>query len=392
MKNGHQFATLAVHAGEGPCPATGALDTPIYQSTTYVSADADEMAAVYGEQKFGYMYTRYGNPTIHALQAKMAALERGEAALAFASGMAAISSAVLGYVKAGDHVVAARSLYGAAYHFLDQKLPRLGASTTFVQSTRVEDFEKALRPNTRLIYFETPSNPILEILDIAALAALARARSLPTMLDNTFASPALQQPLALGVTVVVHSATKYLCGHGDAMGGIVVGPKAYIDELRHEYLRDFGGVISPFNAWLILRGLRTLHLRMPAHCANAQKIAEFLDRHPRVERVNYPGLPRHPGHDIARQQMAAFGAMISFEVKGGYEGGKKVMDRVKIFARAASLGDTRSLIVHSASTSHRAVPREQRLAIGITDGLVRLSVGIEAAEDLIADLDQALAF
>lgn len=392
MKNGHQFATLAVHAGEGPCPATGALDTPIYQSTTYVSADADEMAAVYGEQKFGYMYTRYGNPTIHALQAKMAALERGEAALAFASGMAAISSAVLGYVKAGDHVVAARSLYGAAYHFLDQKLPRLGASTTFVQSTRVEDFARALQPNTRLIYFETPSNPILEILDIAALAALARARSLPTMLDNTFASPALQQPLALGVTVVVHSATKYLCGHGDAMGGIVVGPKAYIDELRHEYLRDFGGVISPFNAWLILRGLRTLHLRMPAHCANAQKIAEFLDRHPRVERVNYPGLPRHPGHDIARQQMGAFGAMISFEVKGGYERGKKVMDRVKIFARAASLGDTRSLIVHSASTSHRAVPREQRLAIGITDGLVRLSVGIEAAEDLIADLDQALAF
>jgi methionine-gamma-lyase len=392
MKNGHQFATLAVHAGEGPCPATGALDTPIYQSTTYVSADADEMAAVYGEQKFGYMYTRYGNPTIHALQAKMAALERGEAALAFASGMAAISSAVLGYVKAGDHVVAARSLYGAAYHFLDQKLPRLGASTTFVQSTRVEDFARALRPNTRLIYFETPSNPILEILDIAALAALARARSLPTMLDNTFASPALQQPLALGVTVVVHSATKYLCGHGDAMGGIVVGPKAYIDELRHEYLRDFGGVISPFNAWLILRGLRTLHLRMPAHCANAQKIAEFLDRHPRVERVNYPGLPRHPGHDIARQQMGAFGAMISFEVKGGYERGKTVMDRVKIFARAASLGDTRSLIVHSASTSHRAVPREQRLAIGITDGLVRLSVGIEAAEDLIADLEQALAF
>jgi methionine-gamma-lyase len=392
MKNGHQFATLAVHAGEGPCPATGALDTPIYQSTTYVSADADEMAAVYGEQKFGYMYTRYGNPTIHALQAKMAALERGEAALAFASGMAAISSAVLGYVKAGDHVVAARSLYGAAYHFLDQKLPRLGASTTFVQSTRVEDFEKALRPNTRLIYFETPSNPILEILDIGALAALARAHGLPTMLDNTFASPALQQPLALGVTVVVHSATKYLCGHGDAMGGIVVGPKAYIDELRHEYLRDFGGVISPFNAWLILRGLRTLHLRMPAHCANAQKIAEFLDRHPRVERVNYPGLPRHPGHDIARQQMGAFGAMISFEVKGGYERGKTVMDRVKIFARAASLGDTRSLIVHSASTSHRAVPREQRLAIGITDGLVRLSVGIEAAEDLIADLDQALAF
>ncbi|MBZ5544306.1 MAG: PLP-dependent aspartate aminotransferase family protein [Acidobacteriia bacterium] len=391
MKEAHRFATLAVHAGESPCPATGALDTPIYQSTTFVSADSDEMAAVYGEQKFGYMYTRYGNPTIRALEEKVAALEGGEAALAFATGMAAISSAILGYVKAGDHVVAARSLYGAAYNFLNTKLPRLGASTTFVPSSRVEDFEKAIQPNTRLVYFETPSNPILAIVDIAALAQMANKRGIPTIIDNTFASPALQRPIPLGVTVSVHSATKYLCGHGDAMGGMVIGPKDYISELIHEVIRDFGGVISPFNAWLILRGIRTLHLRMPAHCSNAQKVAEFLARHPKVERVNYPGLPNHPGHEIARKQMSAFGAMISFEVKGGYESGKKVMDRVKIFARAASLGDTRSLIVHSASTSHRAVPRDQRLAIGITDGLVRLSVGVEAVEDLIADLDQALA-
>jgi len=392
MKEAHRFATLAVHAGESPCPATGALDTPIYQSTTFVSADSDEMAAVYGEQKLGYMYTRYGNPTIRALEEKVAALEGGEAALAFSTGMAAISSAILGYVKAGDHVVAARSLYGAAYNFLSAKLPRFGASTTFVPSSRVEDFEKALQPNTRLIYFETPSNPILAIVDIAALAEMANQRGIPTMIDNTFASPALQRPIPLGVTVSVHSATKYLCGHGDAMGGMVIGPKDYISHLIHEVIRDLGGVISPFNAWLILRGIRTLHLRMPAHCSNAQKVAEFLAGHPRVERVNYPGLPNHPGHAIARKQMSAFGAMISFEVKGGYEGGKKVMDRVKIFARAASLGDTRSLIVHSASTSHRAVPREQRLAIGITDGLVRLSVGVEAVEDLIADLEQALAF
>ena len=392
MKNGHQFATLAVHAGEPPCRVTGALDTPIYQSTTFVSASADEMAAVYGEEKFGYMYTRYGNPTIRALEEKLEKLEGGEAALAFSSGMAAISSAILGYVKAGDHVVASRSLYGAAYNFLNRKLPRMGASTTFVESTRVEDFEKAIQPNTRMIYFETPSNPVLAILDIAALAALGRSRGIPTVIDNTFASPALQQPLCLGVTVVVHSATKYLCGHGDAMGGAVIGPKPVIDELVHEVIRDFGGVISPFNAWLILRGIRTLHLRMPAHCSNAQQIAEFLDQHPKVERVNYPGLPKHPGHEIAAKQMKAFGAMISFEVKGGYESGKKVMDRVKVFARAASLGDTRSLIVHSASTSHRAVPRDQRLAIGVTDGLVRLSVGIEAADDLLQDLDQALAF
>ena len=391
MKNEWQFATQAVHAGESPCPVTGALDTPIYQSTTFVSADSDEMAAVYGEEKFGYMYTRYGNPTIRALEQKLAALEAGEDALAFATGMAAISSAILGFVQAGDHVVAGRSLYGAAYNFLNRKLPAMGASTTFVPSTRIEDFEKAIQPNTRLIYFETPSNPILEILDIAALAELGRARGVPTMIDNTFASPALQQPLTLGVTVVVHSATKYLCGHGDAMAGAAIGSKDYISHLVHDVIRDFGGVISPFNAWLILRGTHTLHLRMPAHCANAEKVAAFLAQHPRVERVNYPGLPHHPGHDVARKQMKAFGAMISFEVKGGYGAGKKVMDGVKIFARAASLGDTRSLIVHSASTSHRAVPRDQRIAIGITDGLVRLSVGVEAAEDLIDDLDRALA-
>jgi methionine-gamma-lyase len=288
--------------------------------------------------------------------------------------------------------VASRSLYGGAYNFLNKTLPRFGVTATFVGSTRVEDFEKALQPNTRLLYFETPSNPVLDILDIAALAELARSRGIPSILDNTFATPALQQPLALGVTVVVHSSTKYLCGHGDALGGIILGAKDYIYELSHEIVRDLGGVSSPFNAWLILRGIRTLHLRISAQCSNAQKVAEFLAAHPRVERVNYPGLAGHPGHELARRQMKGFGAIISFEVKGGYESGKKVMDRVKIFARAASLGDTRSLIVHSASTSHRAVPRPQRLAIGISDGLVRLSVGIEAAEDLIADLEQALEF
>jgi len=392
MEKPSDFATLAVHAGEDPCPATGALDTPIYQSTTFVSADADEMAAVYGEQKPGYMYTRYGNPTIHALESKLAALEGGEAALATASGMAAVSTAILGCVKAGDHVVAARSLYGAAYNFLNRKLPRMGASATFVDSACVEDFERALQPNTRLIYFETPSNPVLELVDIAAIAALGRARGIPTMLDNTFASPALQQPLRMGVTVSVHSATKYLCGHGDAMGGAIIGPREYISLLVHEVIRDYGGVISPFNAWLILRGIRTLHLRMPAHCSNARQIAGFLAAHPNVERVYYPGLPQHRGHEVAKKQMSDFGAMISFEAEGGYEGGKQVMDGVKLFARAASLGDTRSLIVHPASTSHRAVPPEDRRAIGITDGLVRLSVGIEAAADLIADLERALQF
>jgi methionine-gamma-lyase len=392
MTTKFRFATQAVHAGEAPCPATGALDTPIYQSTTFVSSNSDEMAAVYGEEKFGYMYTRYGNPTIRALELKIAALEGGETAVAAASGMAAISSAILGYVQSGDHVVAARSLYGAAYDFLAQKLPKLGASTTFVDSTDAVEFEKCIQPNTRLIYFETPSNPVLDIIDITALSEVARSHSLPLMIDNTFASPVLQQPISSGVTVVVHSATKYLCGHGDAMGGVIIGPEPYIAALSRNVVRDFGGVISPFNAWLILRGIHTLPLRVLAQCANAQQVASFLQSHPRVERVNYPGLPGHPGYATAKRQMKAFGAMISFEVKGGYEPGRKVMDRVKLFARAASLGDTRSLIVHSASTTHRAVPRDQRLAIGVTDGLVRLSIGVEAAEDLREDLDQALAF
>lgn len=391
MEDQHRFATLAVHAGEAPCKVTGAVDTPIYQATTFAAEDSEEMAALYSGEKPGYMYTRYGNPTVHALEEKVAALEAGDAAQAFATGMAAVSSSILACVKAGDHVVAARSLYGATYNFLNRKLPAMGASATFVQSTRPEDFEKAIQPNTRLIYFESPSNPILEILDIEALAAVARAHGIPSMMDNTFASPALQQPLKLGISVVLHSATKYLCGHGDAMGGITIGSKDYIDHLNHDVLRDFGGVMSPFTAWLMLRGIRTLHVRMPVHCSNAQKVAEFLARHPQVERVYYPGLAKHPGHELARRQMKAFGAMMSFEAKGGYESGKRVMDGVKIFLRAASLGDTRSLIVHPASTSHRAVPREQRESIGITDGLVRLSVGIEAVEDLIQDLDQALA-
>lgn len=391
MDHEKRFATLAVHAGESVCPMTGALDTPIYQSTTFAAADSAEMAAVYGGEKPGYMYTRYGNPTLHALEEKLAALEGGEAALAAATGMAAISTAILGYIKTGDHVVASRSLYGAAYNFLNKKLPRMGACTTFVPSLDPADFERAIQPNTRLIYFETPTNPVLDVLDVRALAEIGRSHGIPTVIDNTFASPALQNPLQLGVTVVVHSATKYLCGHGDAMGGAIVGPQETISYLLQEILRDFGGVMSPFNAWLILRGIHTLHLRMPAHCANARRVASFLDGHPKVVRVNYPGLDRHPGHELAKKQMKDFGAMLSFEVKGGYEGGKQVMDRVRLFSRAASLGDTRSLIVHSASTSHRAVPREQRLAMGITDGLVRLSVGVEAAEDLVEDLDQALA-
>ena len=390
MKDEYRIETMAVHAGEGPCPTTGALDTPIYMSSTFAAATTDELAARFEEKQEGYVYTRYGNPTVKALEDKMAALEGAEAGMAAATGMAAITTAILAFVKAGDHVVASSSIYGAAYNFINEKLPRMGVESTFVGSRKVGEFERALRGNTRVIYFETPSNPVLQLVDIPALAELAKSRGMKTVIDNTFATPVLQRPLDQGIDVAVHSATKYLCGHGDAMGGLILGRRDYIHRVYRDILRDFGGVISPFNAWVILRGIRTLPLRMKASCANAWRITDFLNSHPKVEKVNYPGLPSHPGHDLARKQMKAFGAMVSFEPKGGYDAGRKVMDAVKVFSRAASLGDTRSLILHPASSSHRAVPREERLAIGITDGLVRLSVGIEAGEDLISDLEQAL--
>ena len=390
MKDEYRIETMAVHAGEGPCPTTGAVDTPIYMSSTFAAPTTDELAARFEENQEGYVYTRYGNPTVKALEDKMAALEGAEAGMAAATGMAAITTAILAFVKAGDHVVASSSIYGAAYNFINEKLPRMGVESTFVGSREVGEFEQALRGNTKVIYFETPSNPVLQLVDITALAELAKSRDMKTVIDNTFATPVLQRPLDQGIDVAVHSATKYLCGHGDAMGGLILGQRDYIHRVYRDILRDFGGVISPFNAWVILRGIRTLPLRMKASCANAWRIADFLNSHPKVEKVNYPGLPSHPGHDLARKQMKAFGAMVSFEPKGGYDAGRKVMDAVKVFSRAASLGDTRSLILHPASSSHRAVPREERLAIGITDSLVRLSVGIEAGEDLISDLENAL--
>ena len=390
MKDEFQIETMAVHAGEGPCPTTGALDTPIYMSSTFAAPTTDELAAIFEEKQEGYVYTRYGNPTLKALEDKMAALEGAEAGMAAATGMAAITTAILAFVKAGDHVVASTSIYGAAYNFINEKLPQMGVERTFVASSDIGEYERALRPTTKLIYFETPSNPVLQVTDIAALGKLANERGVATVIDNTFATPVLQRPLELGVDVAVHSATKYLCGHGDAMGGLILGQRDYIHRVYRDILRDFGGVMSPFNAWLILRGIRTLPLRMKASCANAWRIADFLNSHSKVERVNYPGLPSHPGHELAKRQMKASGAMISFELKGGYEAGRKVMDGVKVFSRAASLGDTRSLILHPASSSHRAVPREERLAIGISDSLVRLSVGIESGEDLIRDLEQAM--
>jgi methionine-gamma-lyase len=387
----YSIETRAVHAGEETCPLTGAVDTPIYQSTTFAFEDAEQGAALFSHQREGYVYTRYGNPTLNALEEKIAALEGAEAAQVTATGMAAVSTSVLGLLKAGDHLVSARSIYSAAFDLFHRKLPSWGIETTFVESTAPDDFARAIRANTKLVYIETPSNPVLNVLDIEAIASIARSREVPVVIDNTFATPFNTRPLRMGVDLVIHSATKYLCGHGDAMGGVIAGKHAVIQKIAVETHRDLGGVMSPFNAWLILRGLRTLPLRMERHNDNAMRIAQFLRNHPKVEEVFYPGLPSHPGHDIARRQMRGFGGMLSFIVRGGIEAGRYVLNSVKLCILAVSLGDTRTLITHPASTTHVVVPREKRLEIGIYDGLIRLSVGIENVQDLMDDLDQALA-
>ena len=383
--------TAVIHAGEETCPRTGAVDTPIYQSTTFAFDNANEGAELFSHRKDGYVYTRYGNPTLNALEEKIAALEGAEAAQVTASGMSAISTCVLSLVQGGDHIVSARSIYSAAFDLFFRKLLAWGVEVSFVGSTSPDDFARAMKPNTRLVYIETPSNPILNVLDIAAIARMAKKQGCLTVIDNTFATPINTRPLELGVDLVIHSATKYFCGHGDAMGGAIAGSRDLIRSISVETHRDLGGVMSPFNAWLILRGLRTLALRMERHNANAMQIAEFLQNHPKVEKVFYPGLPDHPGHDVARNQMRGFGGIVGFVVRGGLEAGKYLLDNVRLCTLAVSLGDTRTLITHPASTTHVVVPREKRLEIGIFDGLVRLSVGIENVQDLKDDLDQALA-
>jgi len=390
--------TRAIHAGEEPDPATGALAPPIHLSTAFHLGTAEQGAQLFSGQREGFVYTRWGNPTQRALERRIAALEGAEDALATASGMAAIATAVLTAVKGGDHVVATKTVYSATYTLLAKQLPAYGVTATFVDATEPSNVVAALQENTRLVYLESPGNPTLALNDIATIADGVRDRAgqrglEPPLIfvDNTFATPVNQLPLTLGADVVLHSATKYLCGHGDAIAGAIVGPAIFVESARKGMLRDLGGIISPFNAWLILRGIQTLPLRMERHNSNALAVARFLADHPSVEWVAYPGLESFPQHALARRQMQGFGAMIAFEVKGGVEAGRRLVDGVRLCTLAVSLGDTRTLITHAASTTHSTVPREARLVAGITDGLVRLSVGLEDAGDIISDLDQALA-
>ena len=324
------------------------------------------------------------------LEQKIAALEGGEAALATASGMGAISIALLTALADGGHVVAMETLYSATYNLLNEDLTQMGVETTFADATDLDKIESAIRPNTKVIYLESPTNPLLKLVDLAACAEIAKAHNITSIIDNTFATPCGQQPIALGIDIVLHSMTKYLSGNGAVVAGAIVGEKAFIERVQKGALRNFGAVISPFNAWLTLLGIPTLPLRFEKHCENALRIAAFLEEHPAVAWVRYPGLPSHPQHVLAKRQMNGFGGMITLELKGGRAAGEQLVNRLQICSLAVSLGDVRTLVCHPASTTHSHVPIEVRQQTGITDGLVRFSIGLEDAEDIIADLEQGL--
>ena len=387
------FGTKAIHAGNVKDAQYGALTTPIFQTSTFVFDSCEQGGRRFAGEEAGYIYTRLGNPTTPVLEAKGAALEGGEACVATASGMGAISSCLWTIAAAGKHILADATLYGCTFALLNHGMTRYGVEVDFIDTSDLEAVRAHLKPNTCAVYLETPANPNLKITDIAAVAKVAHTynKDIKVVCDNTFASPALQNPLRLGADVVVHSATKYLNGHGDVIAGFVVGSAEFCSEVRMFGLKDMtGAVMDPFCSFLILRGLKTLEIRMQKHCANAKAIAEFLDSHPMVEKVYYPGLKSHEGHDIAARQMADFGGMMSFEVKGGRAAGAKLVNSLHLVTVAVSLGDAETLIEHPASMTHSTYTEEELAASGIAAGLIRLSAGLENAEDIIADLKQAL--
>lgn len=384
------IATRCVHAGQHPDPQTGSLTTPLYQTSTFVFQSAEQGAARFAGEEPGYIYSRLGNPTQAALEEKIASLERGEAGLAFGSGMAAISAVLMALVSAGDEIIYGDAIYGCTYDFLHEVIGRYGVLSTPVDCSQPDLVERAITPKTKVLILETPANPTMKMADIPAMAEICHRHGVTLVVDNTFMSPYLQRPLELGADVVVHSATKYIGGHGDVIAGLAVGCKEFIDMVRMTTLKNVGGIIGPFEAWLLLRGLKTLHVRLDRHCDNAMKVARFLESHPAVERVYYPGLESHPQYELACRQLDGPGGIMAFELKGGLEAGRRLLNSLQLCQVAVSLGDADTLIQHPASMTHAVVPPEARRKMGITDGLVRLSVGLEDASDIIADLAQGL--
>lgn len=391
LKN-KKFATKAIHGGHKKDPVSGALTTPIYQTSTFVFDSAEQGGRRFALEEDGFIYSRLGNPTNAQLEEKMALLENGEACMSTGSGIGAITSALWTALKEGDHVVASKTLYGCTYAMLNHGISRYGVEVTFVDATNLDEVKGAMKENTKVVYLETPANPDLKLVDIEAISKIAHTvEGCMVFVDNTFCTPYLQRPLELGADVVVHSATKYLNGHGDVIAGFVVGKKDFITQVRLFGVKDMtGSVLSPFDAYLILRGMKTLQIRMDRHTKNAIEVAKFLESHPNVETVSYPGLESFPQYELAKKQMDMPGGMIAFEVKGGLEGGKKLLNSLELCTLAVSLGDCETLIQHPASMTHSPYTQEERAEAGISEGLIRISVGLEDAEDIIADLKQGL--
>ena len=384
------LSTTCVHAGSPVDPSTGALVTPIFQSSTFAFRDTQHVLDVASGKEKGNVYTRHGNPTVRAVEDKVSELEGAGDSLAFSSGMAAISTALLSLVRSGENLVAMESLYGGTFELLRDVLPRMGISVTLVDGTDAQAVEKAFRAETRVLYLESPANPTMRVVDIRRLSGLARARGVLTVVDSTFATPVNQQPLALGADVVAHSATKYLAGHSDLVAGTVSASAELVTAIRG-FRKILGGVMDPHAAWLLLRGLKTLSVRVERQNRSAMELATFLKAHPAVERVHYPGLADHPDHEIAKSQMSGFGGMLSFEVKGGFAAASKFASSLRVATLAASLGGVETLVTQPVTTSHYWLTPAERAQAGISDGLLRVSVGLEDVEDLIQDFRTALA-
>ncbi|ACT00848.1 homocysteine synthase [Paenibacillus sp. JDR-2] len=422
-QNKRSLDTVAVHGGQEIDPTTFSRAVPIYQTTSYGFRDTDHAANLFSLQEFGNIYTRLMNPTTDVFEKRVAELEGAPAALAVASGQAAITYSIMNIAEAGDEIVSATSLYGGTYNLFSTTLPKLGIQVKFVDPSNPENFRAAITERTKALYAETVGNPKGDILDIEAVAAIAHENGIPLIVDNTFPSPYLLRPIEHGADIVVHSATKFIGGHGTSIGGVIVdggnfdwkasgkfpglttpdpsyhgvvyteavGPIAYIIKARVQLLRDMGAALSPFNSFLLLQGLETLHLRMERHSSNALKVAEFLESHEAVEWVSYPGLESHPSYELAKKYLPdGQGAILTFGIKGGVDAGKKVINSVKLFSHLANVGDSKSLIIHPASTTHQQLSAAEQEAAGVTAGLIRLSIGTEGIKDILADLDQAL--
>jgi methionine-gamma-lyase len=381
--------TRAVHAGEDREAHHGALSVPIYNASVYAFTDAEEGAAIHNEFKHGYYYGRLGNPTTETLEATIAELESAEAGLSFASGMAAVSAAILPNVRSGDHIIAPESMYSTTTNFLHHLADSLKIETTFIDAANAENYRDAIQPNTKVIWVETPSNPLLKVTDIRKVVDIARSAEAITVADNTFSTPFNQRPIELGVDIVIHSGTKYLGGHSDLTAGLLVGRAEMLKHIRSVATKLFGGTMSPQVAWLVLRGIKTLALRMERHNSNASALANMLTNHPKVQKVYYPGLESHDNHKIAADQMSGFGGMVSFDLES-VGAGKSFVNNVRIATLATSLGGVETLVQHAASMTHASIPAEERQRAGISDGLIRMSVGIEDVKDLETDLRQAL--